>query len=49
LGLGLKPSVCHSEPVRIRYARLNCYLTVEEYRRRGVPTGGEVGAAFRLQ
>jgi hypothetical protein len=32
LGLGLKPSVCHSEPVRIRYARLNCYLTVEEYR-----------------
>ncbi len=32
LGLGLKLSVCHSEPVRIRYARLSCYLTVEEYR-----------------
>jgi hypothetical protein len=32
LRLGLKPSVCHSEPVRIRYARLNWYLTVEEYR-----------------
>ncbi len=32
LRLGLKPPVCHSGPVRIRYARLNWYLTVEEYR-----------------
>jgi hypothetical protein len=31
LGFGLKPSVCHDEPVGIGHARLNRYLTIEEY------------------